>query len=213
MGCSDGWIGTTYIGEPTPQPKDQVREMHRMLVESGEGWGEESTAEFLGPHDLAKVGREGSYGIAILAKRRAERTERMIYRPIDEGREGRGAIACKFGRFWAVFTHLQHDPTGYEQEVQAEELLAWIWSGLGCVNVVLGGDFNGVPSFGAARLMERAMGEGKAGRATFPITCIGGIRLDYLFVHGRSIERVGRNRVLHTDTASDHYPMCCSFRC
>ena len=45
-------------------------------------------------------------------------------------------------------------------------------------------------------------------RVTFP-GGFGGIRLDYLFVSGESIRRVGGNKVLHEDTASDHFPMVC----
>jgi len=63
-----------------------------------------------------------------------------------------------------VCTHLQHDPTGYEQEMQVAELLGWIDGELGGGNVVIGGDFNATPGFGASRVMEMAMGRGRAER-------------------------------------------------
>jgi len=59
MGYDKGWIGTTYVGEPTPEPKDQVAEIKQLLIESGRGWGTDITAEYVGPYDLEKVGRKG----------------------------------------------------------------------------------------------------------------------------------------------------------
>ena len=215
-GFDKGWIGTTYVGEPTPEPVDQVVEILRMLVERGghKGWGEEATAEYLGPFQLEKIERKGSYGIGVIAKRKAECTKRLIYKPCVAGRQGRGALACEFvvgsgARCWMICTHLQHDPTGYEQEFQVSELLSWIEGDLGGGNVVVGGDFNATPSFMPLRIMEKAMGKGRAEETTFPMG-IGGIRLDYLFVRGNGIKKVEENKVLSDDTASDHFPVVCT---
>ncbi|GMH52746.1 hypothetical protein TrRE_jg10339 [Triparma retinervis] len=215
-GYCEGWIGTTFVGEPTPEPKDQVSEILRMLVESGgaQGWGKQATAEYVGPYQLEKIGRKGSYGIGVIAKRKAEQTKSLVYKPCVEGRQGRGALACEFkvdggARCWMICTHLQHDPTGYEQEFQVAELLGWIDEELGGGNIVVGGDFNATPGFMPLRIMEKAMGRGRAEETTFPMG-FGGIRLDYLFVRGNAIRRVEENKVLSDDTASDHFPMVCT---
>ena len=216
-GYDKGWTGTTYVGEPTPEPKDQVAEIFRMLVEGGgaKGWGKEATAEYLGGFQLEKIGRKGSYGIGVIAKRKTERTKMLIYKPCVAGRQSRGALACEFAvdgggaHYWMICTHLQHDPTGYEQEFQVLELLDWIERELKGGNVIIGGDFNATPSYLPLRIMEKAMGKGRAEETTFKLG-FGGIRLDYLFVRGDGIRKVEENKVLSDDTASDHFPMVCS---
>jgi endonuclease/exonuclease/phosphatase (EEP) superfamily protein YafD len=139
------------------------------------------------------------------------------YSPYGD-RQGRGAIGMlvelrEGTRAWCICTHLQHDPTGLEQELQVEELLDWIEklerdSGVG--NVVVGGDMNSPPFFRGIRTLMKELGEdGRPGAITFPYVgkSIGTV-LDYLFVRGEEIERgASRVRVLDSDTASDHYPI------
>jgi len=214
-GYDKGWIGTTFVGEQTPEPVEQLVEIHKMLAEGGrgKGWSENSTAEYLGAFELKEIGRRGTYGIGILAKQPAKTTKRLVYNSFVEGRQGRGAIACQFEEnLWCVCTHLQHDPTGYEQEHQVVELLGWIESELGGgqSDIIVGGDFNAIPRFRGVRLMEEAMGQGRTVQTTFPLTKSGtGIRLDYLFVRGDGLRRLGGNKVLCKDEASDHFPVIC----
>jgi endonuclease/exonuclease/phosphatase family metal-dependent hydrolase len=214
-GYGSGWIGTTKISGAIPAPIDQLATIESLLKSSQvTKHYAKCTSTYLGPYDLAEVGRSGTYGIGVITTHPVIATKTLAYKRFGT-RQRRGAIALLLQvtekhKTWVVNTHFQHDATGLEQEQQAVELLGWlddIKKESGCANVVMGGDLNSPPRFSGIRLLEQSLGPGRAPEVTFPMPVIGGVSIDYLFAAGPSILRILPNTVLNEDEASDHFPM------
>ena len=211
-GMDGNWIGTTaHTTTEEDETIDKINQIE-LLVSILEKQGLHYEGVYHGPHELSEslAGREGTYGIGILVlkKHRILKRDTLTYTRLHD-REVRGAVsvdvefsdkkACKF-----ICTHLQHDPTGYEQFLQALELIKFAGGG----NVVIGGDMNCGSSAAAVRTLGARYGEKNADGGTFPFNRWLTIKLDHLFCGGSDFGRTRGDKILKGDW-SDHYPVLC----
>lgn len=212
----EGWAGTTRTcctrPDQPPFPHDQLWQLQNLA-------GYEHGAYF-GTHDLAEYGRQGTFGIGFLSRFPILEKKSFAYRRFA-GRQGRGALAVEIDltavcgtRLWCVCTHLQKDLTGYEQECQVKELLAFCDSLGAADRLVLAGDFNVCPAFRALRLLiARFGGAGVPKRTTFPLLRCGlGLVLDCAFTGRESVVALKNVVLVEKTNASDHYPILLDMR-
>ena len=72
---------------------------------------------------------------------------------------------------------------------------------------IVGGDMNSAPMFSSVKLLTQMLGSGTPSMTTFPLPFGLGITIDYLFVKGDRVNRIGGIQVLQKDEASDHFPI------
>ena len=193
-------------------------------------------------------GASGEFGIAILSKHPILSTKHHSYLPYGK-KTLRNALACLVelprscahhgAKLWIVNTHLGCH-WGGEQFQQARELVQFIDSLEtvdNLVGIILCGDFNSLPYFRSVKTITEAAGmtdtfqQGGVGSGgTFPAEdkilglpwccCVPSLRLDYIFVKGRSdcVELIysivlrGEQGDDHDHAiASDHFPLCAVF--